>query len=67
MQRDNVLSSSSKQPPVTPVTPSTITRNGRLDPLTLGVVGMDNRPAVVIDVGVVLTKFVFFLSFIRNI
>ncbi|MCP9257881.1 hypothetical protein DINM_001264 [Dirofilaria immitis] len=32
------------------------TGNGRLDSLSLGVVGMDNRQAVIIDIGAVLTK-----------
>uniref|UniRef100_A0A0R3RY27 Peptidase S41 n=1 Tax=Elaeophora elaphi TaxID=1147741 RepID=A0A0R3RY27_9BILA len=56
MQRDSILSGSSHQRSLSSVTPATITGHGRLDPLSLGVVGMDNRQAVVIDVGAVLTK-----------
>ncbi|KAL3993687.1 Actin family protein [Acanthocheilonema viteae] len=56
MQRDSILPGSSQQRSVSLVTPATITGNTRLDPLSLGVVGMDNRQAVIIDVGTILTK-----------
>lgn len=58
MQRDSVLSGSLQQRSLPSMTSATITGNGRLDTLSLGVVGMDNRQAVIIDVGAVLTKFV---------
>lgn len=60
MQHDSILSGLSQQRLPSLVTPATMTGSGRLDPLSLGVVGMDNRQAVVIDVGTVLTKFVPF-------
>ncbi|CAG9535307.1 unnamed protein product [Cercopithifilaria johnstoni] len=56
MQRDSTLSGSSQQRSLSLATPATVTGNGRLNPLSLGVVGMDNRQAVIIDVGAVLTK-----------
>ncbi|OZC07511.1 hypothetical protein X798_05505 [Onchocerca flexuosa] len=52
MQRESKLQHRS----LSSVTPTVITGNSRLDPLALGVVGMDNRQAVIIDIGAVLTK-----------
>ncbi|EFO22014.2 actin [Loa loa] len=56
MQGDRKLSGSSQKRSLSSVIPATITGNARLDPLALGVVGMDNRQAVIIDIGAVLTK-----------
>ncbi|VDK72655.1 unnamed protein product [Litomosoides sigmodontis] len=55
MQRDSMSGSSQQRLPSF-MTPATMAGSGRLDPLSLGVVGMDNRQAVVIDIGTVLTK-----------
>uniref|UniRef100_A0A8R1XMJ4 Actin-related protein 10 n=1 Tax=Onchocerca volvulus TaxID=6282 RepID=A0A8R1XMJ4_ONCVO len=52
MQRESILQHRS----LSSVTPTVITGDSRLDPLALGVVGMDNRQAVIIDIGAVLTK-----------
>ncbi|VIO92888.1 Actin family protein [Brugia malayi] len=51
-----MLSGLSKQRSLSSVTPAMLIGNSRLDSLSLGMVGMDNREAVIIDIGAVLTK-----------
>ncbi|VDN87794.1 unnamed protein product [Brugia pahangi] len=51
-----MLSGLSKQRSLSSVTPAMLIGNSRLDPLSLGMMGMDNREAVIIDIGAVLTK-----------
>uniref|UniRef100_A0A915PVD3 Actin-related protein 10 n=1 Tax=Setaria digitata TaxID=48799 RepID=A0A915PVD3_9BILA len=56
MQRDSALSGLPQQRSLSSVIPSAVTRTSRLDPLSLSVVSMDNRQAVIIDIGAILTK-----------
>ncbi|VDM07934.1 unnamed protein product [Wuchereria bancrofti] len=51
-----MLSGLSKQRSLSSVTSAMLIGNSRLDPLSLGMVGMDNREAVIIDIGAILTK-----------
>uniref|UniRef100_A0A1I8F0H7 Actin n=1 Tax=Wuchereria bancrofti TaxID=6293 RepID=A0A1I8F0H7_WUCBA len=62
-----MLSGLSKQRSLSSVTSAMLIGNSRLDPLSLGMVGMDNREAVIIDIGAILTKYLLTVAKDRRI
>lgn len=44
---------------------SSILNSARFDTFSLGVTGIDNRQAVIIEIGTILTKFIYFLFLFR--